>query len=81
MIAVLVTQHDFKGGHSLECRLRYRKYLKMMMEGSMSRPFSARILPPRSVAGVSLRCEIAELSRIIYGRPRAELECETNRSR
>jgi DNA helicase HerA-like ATPase len=54
---------------------RYHIYLKLMIDGTTSRPFSARTLPPPT-AGVSIKREIVELSRIKYGRPRAEVESE-----
>ncbi|MBI2842147.1 MAG: type IV secretion system DNA-binding domain-containing protein [Armatimonadetes bacterium] len=48
-------------------------YLKLMIDGVTSRPFSAKTLPPAAGAH-SWRKEITEFSRAKYGRPRQEVE-------
>ncbi len=50
-------------------------YLKLMIDGTTSRPFSAKTLPPPK-AKASLKEEIVEHSRVKYGRPRWEVEQE-----
>jgi len=54
----------------------YHIYLKLMIDGVSSRPFSAITLPPPKV-NVSHKEEIVEFSRAKYGRPRQEVERET----
>jgi len=48
-------------------------YLKLMIDGTTSRPFSAATLPPPEVIR-SLSREIIEFSRMKYGRPRFEID-------
>jgi CxxC-x17-CxxC domain-containing protein len=58
----------------------YHIYLKLMIDGVTSRPFSASTLPPMKIdlsAGVKER--IIESSRALYTRPREEVEAEINR--
>lgn len=58
----------------------FHVYLKLMIDGVTSRPFSASTLPPMKVdpeAGV--KNKIIELSRSLYCRPREEVEAEINR--
>jgi hypothetical protein len=47
---------------------RYHIYLKLMIDGTTSRPFSARTLPSPGI-GNTLKSEICEFSRLRYGRP------------
>lgn len=49
-------------------------YLKLMIDGVTSRPFSAKTLPPIEPEKNSLRDEIIESSRKIYAVPRLEVE-------
>ncbi len=51
-------------------------YLKLMINGVSSKPFSARTLPPLPQEGPSYREEIRKHSRETYGRPREEVEAE-----
>jgi len=51
----------------------YHIYLKLMIDATISRPFSAKTLPPPRTDR-SLRKEIIEFSRVKYGRPRHEVE-------
>jgi DNA helicase HerA-like ATPase len=53
----------------------YHIYLKLMIDGVTSRPFSAVTLPPPEGAR-SFKEEIIALSRRKYGRPREEVEKE-----
>lgn len=54
-------------------------YLKLMINGVSSSPFSARTLPPIEPRGNSFRGEVREWSREHYGRPRDEVEREIDR--
>lgn len=51
-------------------------YLKLMIDGVSSKPFSARTLPPFEPGEESFREEIREYSRQTYGRPREVVEAE-----
>ena len=58
----------------------YHIYLKLMIDGITSRPFSASTLPPMKIdltAGVKEK--IIESSRKLYTRPREEVEAEINK--
>lgn len=58
----------------------YHIYLKLMVNGVTSRPFSARTLPPFKVKGVTTkRDEIVRESRKRYARPRKIVEDEIMR--
>jgi hypothetical protein len=50
-------------------------YLKLMIDGVTSKPFSATSLPPPE-RGISHKEELIKLSRKRYGRPRKEVEKE-----
>ncbi len=57
----------------------YHIYLKLMVDGVTSRPFSARTLPPFEVPLTSnMKEKIIEASRRLYTRPRAIIEDEIN---
>lgn len=49
-------------------------YLKLMIDGVASHPFSAITLPPIAPPAKSFREQVIESSRELYGRPRAEVE-------
>ena len=49
-------------------------YLKLLIDGISSPPFSARTLPPIEAPEVSFKERIIESSRKKFGRPRAEVE-------
>ena len=49
-------------------------YLKLMIDGISSQPFSARTLPPIEKPIVSFKKEILENSRAMFARPRGEVE-------
>ncbi len=51
-------------------------YLKLMIDGVSSRPFSATTLPPLAKPAKNIRDEIIEISRKAFARPRAEVENE-----
>lgn len=58
----------------------FHVYLKLMIDGVTSRPFSASTLPPLKIdplAGVKEK--IIDSSRKLYARPREEVEAEINR--
>lgn len=52
----------------------YNVYLKLMIDGVASHPFSASTLPPHVVPSTSLRKEIIELTRRKYATPKAIVE-------
>jgi len=49
-------------------------YLKLMIDGISSQPFSARTLPPIEKPIVSFKEQILKNSRAMFARPRAEVE-------
>lgn len=51
-------------------------YLRLMIDGIGSQPFSARTLPPIAKGDVNYVTEIIDSSRAQYARPRAEVEQE-----
>ncbi len=52
-------------------------YLKLMIDGITSRPFSATTLPPLKIDPTSgVKGKIIDMSRSLYTRPRAEVESE-----
>ena len=53
---------------------KYTIYVKLMIDGIASRPFSARTLPPPERLERSLREEIIQFSRKTYATPVAEVE-------
>ena len=57
----------------------YNAYLKLMVDGVTSRPFSALTLPPfKVVADSNVAEQIIESSRRLYTRPKEEVEKEIN---
>ena len=55
----------------------YKIYLKLMVDGITSRPFSASTLPPFQIPeGSNVQAEIIESSRRLYARPREDVERE-----
>src|SRR3989338_5599195 len=52
----------------------YNIYLRLLIDGVPSRPFSAITLPPYSKPEISYADEIIEHSRKIYGTPKTEVE-------
>ena len=55
----------------------YKIYLKLMVDGVTSRPFSASTLPPFKIpASSNVQQEIIESSRALYARPREDVERE-----
>jgi len=57
----------------------YHAYLKLMVDGITSRPFSAKTLPPfQTPASSTVTEEIIESSRRLYARPREVVEREIN---
>ena len=58
----------------------YHIYLKLMIDGVTSRPFSASTLPPMKIdLSAGVKEKIIESSRKLYTRPREEVEAEINR--
>jgi hypothetical protein len=52
----------------------FQVYMRLMIDGIGSKPFSARTIPPLERQEVSFVDEIIEASRKTYGHPRAEVE-------
>jgi hypothetical protein len=52
---------------------RYSMYLKLMIDGATSQPFSATALPPQTIKG-SLKDKVIEISRKKYGKEREAVE-------
>ncbi len=52
----------------------YQMYLKLMIDGVASHPFSAVSMPPIPLPAKSLREEVINSSRELYGHPRVEVE-------
>jgi hypothetical protein len=52
---------------------RYSMYLKLMIDGTTSKPFSAMTLPPKPITS-SAKEKIIELSRRKYGKERKDVE-------
>lgn len=58
----------------------YHTYLKLMVDGVTSRPFSAKTLPPIPVQeSEEMKQVIIETSRRLYAKPRAEIEADIDR--
>jgi energy-coupling factor transporter ATP-binding protein EcfA2 len=49
-------------------------YLKLMIDGVGSQPFSAQTIPPIETPRISYRDDVVSHSRAIFGRPRADVE-------
>jgi hypothetical protein len=54
----------------------YNIYLKMMIDGVSSRPFSATTLPPMDMDVTNQREKIVKVSRERFSRPREEVEAK-----
>jgi hypothetical protein len=67
--------HPTFNEHDLINLPRFSMYVKLMIDGATSKPFSADSLPPPEI-GVSFRDEIIRLARETYGRKREEVEKE-----
>ena len=52
----------------------FQMYLKLMIDGVGSQPFSAQSLPPIAEPPVSYKAQVLESSRALYGHMRAEVE-------
>ncbi len=58
----------------------YHVYLKLMVDGVTSRPFSARTLPPIPVQeSEEMKHLIVDTSRRLYAKPRAQIETDIDR--
>lgn len=58
----------------------YHVYLKLMIDGVTSRPFSASTLPPMKIdLSAGVKDKIIESSRALYARPREEVEAEISK--
>lgn len=52
----------------------FQMYLKLMIDGVGSQPFSAQSLPPIAEPAISYRPQVMESSRALYGHPRSDVE-------
>ncbi len=58
----------------------YHVYLKLMIDGVTSRPFSASTLPPMTIdPSAGVKEKIIDMSRSLYARPREEVENEISK--
>ena len=55
---------------------KYQIYIKLMIDGASSQPFSASSLPPIPKPEVSFKEQIIELSRKNFSKPRGLVEAE-----
>jgi len=55
---------------------RFQAYIKLMINGTASRPFNMATLPPPAGGSLEMARAIKELSRLKYGRPRAEVTAD-----
>ncbi len=55
---------------------RYQAYIRLLIEGTPSRPFSMRTLPPASAIDQERSAIIRRVSRQRYGRPAPQVEAE-----
>jgi len=53
----------------------FRSYVRLLVAGKTSRPFSMRIYPAEKLDRTIIE-RIKEISRMKYGRPRGEVEAE-----
>ena len=56
----------------------YKIYLKLMIDGITSRPFSAKTLPPMAKGDLKVENEVINMSRSLYCRPKNIVEKEIN---
>lgn len=54
----------------------FQIYLKLMIDGVTSQPFSATTMPPIEKSPMSFRDKIVEESRKVFSRPRADVEID-----
>ena len=59
---------------------RYNAYLKLMIKGTASKPFNMAVPKLPDTASPERAAAIRQLSRLKYGRPRAEVEAELQES-
>lgn len=52
----------------------FQMYLKLMIDGVGSQPFSAQSLPPIAEPAISYKAQVMESSRALYGHSRPEVE-------
>jgi len=55
---------------------RFNAYMKLMIQGTGSRPFNLQTLPPPEARSSNWGVSIKQLSKLKYGRPRIEVEGE-----
>jgi hypothetical protein len=53
---------------------RFNAYVKLMVKGTASKPFNMGTLPPPAGGSADVASAIRQLSRLKFGRPRAEVE-------
>ena len=55
---------------------RFNAYVKLMISGTVSRPFNMQTLPPAAGGNLEVASAIRRLAKLKFGRPRAEVERE-----
>jgi hypothetical protein len=55
---------------------RYNAYVRLMVNGTASKPFNMATMPPQKSGTEELAQSIRQLSRLKFGRPRSEVEAE-----
>ncbi len=55
---------------------RFNAYVKLMINGTASRPFNMQTLPPSAGGSPALAQGIKQLSKLKFGRPRSEVEAD-----
>ncbi|MBI3232161.1 MAG: type IV secretory system conjugative DNA transfer family protein [Candidatus Doudnabacteria bacterium] len=55
---------------------RYNAYVRLMVDGTASKPFNMATMPPKREGSEEIAQAIRQLSRLKYGRSRAEVEAE-----
>ncbi len=59
---------------------RFNAFIKLMINGTASKPFNLSTMPPAQGGSVEMAQAIRQLSRLKFGRRRAEVEAEMQRS-
>jgi hypothetical protein len=55
---------------------RYNAYVRLMVQGTASKPFNMATMAPQKGGSEQLAESIRQLSRLKHGRPRSEVESE-----
>lgn len=55
---------------------RFNAYVKLMIDGTASRPFNMQTLPLREGGSIEVAQAVKKLAKLKYGRPKAQVEAE-----